>query len=121
MNSQSSIRAKYKNGNTISLESANARVNTLVSRFRNKNSPLYLYSGFVICDSETETFLGHATLGDGLEFGTAEMTFLNRLECWSRPSDVVLTYAAKAGMILYNADVVPHYGSALRYFCRKTV
>ena len=93
LNSQPSVRAKYADGSTKTMEATTARVNTFVSRFRNKNSPLYLYSGFVVSDSQTETFLGIATVGRGVEPGTSEMARLNRLECWSRPPDTVSTYA----------------------------
>ncbi|CAF3039986.1 unnamed protein product [Rotaria sp. Silwood2] len=181
LNSQPSVRAKYANGNIISLAATTARVNTLVNRFQNKNSPLYLYSGFVVSDSQTETFLGVVNLGGGSEPGTSEMARLNRIECWSRPPDVVSTYAvtdantinkktysgigtvetctllqyaarlkqagyevndhplkavvatarvenegswksnAKAGMTLYDVNVVSGYGSNLRYQLRKNV
>ncbi|CAF1339106.1 unnamed protein product [Rotaria sordida] len=93
LNSQPLVRAKYANGNITSREATTARVNTLVGRFRNKNSPLYLYSGFVVSDSQTETFLGIACIGGGSEPGTSEMSRLNRVECWSHPPDVVSTYA----------------------------
>ncbi|CAF2674012.1 unnamed protein product [Rotaria sp. Silwood2] len=181
LNSQPSVRAKYANGNIISLAATTARVNTLVNRFQNKNSPLYLYSGFVVSDSQTETFLGVVNLGGGSEPGTSEMARLNRIECWSRPPDAVSTYAvtdantinkktysgigtvetctllqyaarlkqagyevndhplkavvatarvenegswksnAKAGMTLYDVNVVSGYGSNLRYQLRKNV
>ncbi|CAF1082935.1 unnamed protein product [Rotaria sordida] len=93
LNSQPLVRAKFANGNTTSLEATTARVNTFVNRFRNKNSPLYLYSGFIVSDSQTETFLGVANLGSGVEAGTSEMARLNRVECWSRPPDAISTYA----------------------------
>jgi hypothetical protein len=85
LNSQSSVREKYADGNLMTLQSTIARVNTLAERFRNKKNPLYLYSGFVVSDSETETFLGMTTLGGGIQIGTSEIAFLNRSECWSRP------------------------------------
>ena len=85
LNSQPLVRAKYADGNTASLEATTARVNTFISRFRNKNSPSYLYSGFVVSDSQTGTFLGVVNLGLGAGMGTAEMAILNRTECWSRP------------------------------------
>jgi hypothetical protein len=93
LNREPSVRAKYANGNTSSLEATTARVNTFVDRFRNKNSALYLYSGFVVYDSQTETFVGFVNLGSGSESGTAEMAFLNRVQCWSHPPDLVSTYA----------------------------
>lgn len=85
LNSQPQVRAKYADGNTTSLEATTARMNTFTSRFRNKNSPAYLYSGFVVSDSQTDMFLGVVNLGFGLEAGTTEMSVLNRTECWSRP------------------------------------
>jgi len=94
LNSQPSVREKYADGNTTSLQATTARVNTLVNRFRDKNSPLYLYSGFVVYDSQTETFLGVANLGGGPEIGTSEMAFLNRSECWSHPPDIIPTYSS---------------------------
>jgi len=181
LNSQPSVRAKFADGNTMSLEATTARVNTFVSRFRNKNSPLYLYSGFVVYDSQTETFLGIANIGSGTQIGTSEMSYLNRQECWSHPPDIVSTYvqtdhnniknktysgigtvetctllqyatrlkqdgyqinghpliavvatsrldnegswksAAKAGMKLYDVDVVSHYGTSVRYQLRKDI
>jgi hypothetical protein len=179
LNSQTLVRAKFGNGNPISLEATTARVNTLVNRYENKKSPLYLYSGFVVSDSEIGTFLGFVNLGCGSEPGAAEMSFLNRSECWGRPPDVFSTYAvtdvnttskktysgvgtaevctllqyaarlkhdgyklnghplkavvatarvdnegswksiAKAGMTLYDVDIVSYYGSNLRYQLRK--
>ena len=85
INSQALVRAKFGNGNTTSLETTTARANTFISRFRNKDSPLYLYSGFIVSDSQTESFLGMVNLGSGVENGTAEMARLNRVECWSSP------------------------------------
>jgi RimJ/RimL family protein N-acetyltransferase len=177
LNSQPSVREKYGNGNTLSLQATTERINTFVQRFRDKNSPLYLYSGFVLYDSQTETFLGIANLGGGTEIGTAEMAFLNRPECWSHPHNSVSTnlkniiektysgigtvetstllqYAhrlkqdgyqikgqtlksvvataridnegswkscAKAGMILYDIDIIPYHGTKLRYQLRKNI
>lgn len=89
LNSQSSVREKYADGNTTSIQATITRVNTLVNRFKNKNSPLYLYSGFILYDSQTETFLGLANLGAGTDIGTAEIAFLNRSECWSHPSSII--------------------------------
>jgi hypothetical protein len=85
LNSQSSVRQKYADGNVTNLQSTITRVNTLTERFRNKNSPLYLYSGFVVYDYETEIFLGMANLGGGIQIGTSEIAFLNRSQCWSHP------------------------------------
>lgn len=82
------VREKYADGNTASLQATITRVNTFVQRFINKTSPLYLYSGFVLEDSQTETFLGIANLGGGSQTDTSEMAFLNRLECWSRPNNI---------------------------------
>ncbi|CAF2035334.1 unnamed protein product [Rotaria magnacalcarata] len=93
LNSQPLVREKFGDGNTLSLAATTARVNALVSRFRNKNSPLHLYSGFVVSDAQTETFLGIVNLGSGPEPGTSEIARLNRSEYWSHPPDVVSTYA----------------------------
>ncbi|CAF1969207.1 unnamed protein product [Rotaria magnacalcarata] len=93
LNSQPLVRKKFGDGNTLSLAATIARVNALVSRFRNKNSPLHLYSGFVVSDAQTETFLGIVNLGSGPEPGTSEIARLNRSEYWSHPPDVVSTYA----------------------------
>jgi hypothetical protein len=88
LSSQALVRAKYADGKTTSLEATTARVKTFTSRFRNKNSPTYLYSGFVVTDSQTDTFLGVVNLGVGIEAGTTEMAIMNRVECWSHPPGV---------------------------------
>lgn len=84
LNSQAAVRSLYSAGNTISLEATTKRVNTLAQRFRQKNSPTYLYSGFIVSDLQTEMFLGLANIGVGPAAGISEMAFLNRVECWSR-------------------------------------
>lgn len=85
LNSQPSVRSKYSDGTTVSLEATTTRVNTLARRFQDKNSPTYLYSGFIVSDLQTEMFLGLANIGVGPDAGISEMAFLNRSECWSRP------------------------------------
>lgn len=97
LNSQPLVREKYSDGNVVSLEGTTTRVHTLVNRFRNKNSPLYLYSGFVVSDAETEMFLGIANLGNSSGNGISEMACMNRTECWSRPPDAITTYAIVDG------------------------
>ena len=96
LNSQSLVRAKYADGKTTTRESTAARVHTFVDRFRNKTSPLYLYSGFVVSDPQTDTFLGVVNLGGGVEVGTTEMARLNRSEFWSRPPDTLSNYSVAA-------------------------
>ncbi|CAF0997188.1 unnamed protein product [Adineta steineri] len=91
LNSQHSVRAKYASGNTPSLKDTTARIHTLINRFKDKNSRLYLYSGFTVSDSQTDMFLGCANLGSGSEPGTSEMAFLNRQDCWSHPIDITST------------------------------
>ncbi|UJR07740.1 hypothetical protein I4U23_012024 [Adineta vaga] len=87
LNSQPTVRAKYGNGNTCSLEATTSRIHLLIERFKNKDSPLYLYSGFIVSDSQTGTFLGLVTLGGGTEPGTAEISRLNREDCWNRSNN----------------------------------
>ncbi|CAF1420167.1 unnamed protein product [Adineta ricciae] len=93
LNSQPLVRAKYADGQTSSLKATIARVETFVDRFQNRYCPLYLYSGFVVSDAQTETFLGLVNLGSGPMPATAEMAFLNRSDCWSRPPETISGYA----------------------------
>lgn len=88
LNSQPLVREKYSDGNIISFESTKTRIETLSNRFKNKNSPLYLYSGFVVYDYQTDTFLGMANIGAGPTTGIAEIAFLNRIECWSHSNNI---------------------------------
>lgn len=93
LNSQPLVREKYADGILPTRQQTNERMNTLMERFRDKKSPAYLYSAFVVSDGQTEDFLGFINLGVGIESGTAEMARLNRTECWSRPpSDTVRKY-----------------------------
>lgn len=88
LNSQPLVRQKYSDGNILSFQSTIQRINTLIQRFKDKNSSLYLYSGFTLYDSQTDTFLGFANIGAGNHIGIAEIAFLNRIECWShQPSN----------------------------------
>lgn len=93
LNSQPLVREKYADGIVQTREATAQRIRGLTQRFRDKKSPSYLYSAFIVSDGETENFLGFVNLGVGMEPGTAEMARLNRVECWSRPpTDVVAKY-----------------------------
>ena len=87
LNSQPAVRAKYSNGQICSLEQTTSRIRTLTDRFENRNSPLYLYSGFIVMEAETDMFIGMASIGKGTEPGTTEMSRLNRTECWNHASN----------------------------------
>ena len=88
LNSQPIVRRLYGTGVPLSLEATNDRVKTLVERFHNKESPMYLFSGFIVSDAQTDEFIGMATIGAGSENGTCELGFLNRVEFWSHIPDV---------------------------------
>lgn len=89
LNSNILVRQKLTNGNLLSRENTIKQVETLVQRFENDNSPLYLYSGLILEDFQTETFLGLAKLGDGPSPGSCEMGYVNRLESWSDSNSLV--------------------------------
>lgn len=93
LNSQVVVREKYANGKVVPAEATQDRVGVFCQRFDRKD-PLYLYSGFMVLDAETEQFLGICNLGGGMTEGASEMAFLNRADAWSLPPiDVVEKYA----------------------------
>jgi hypothetical protein len=96
LNSQPLVREKYANGQTVPPDATARRVAQFDARFQ-PGSPdgLYLYSGFVVTDPDTEAFLGLANLGgSGKNDGHAEMAFLNRADAWSSATpEIVEKYA----------------------------
>ncbi|CAF1093365.1 unnamed protein product [Adineta ricciae] len=102
LNSQPAVRAKYSNGQICSLEQTTSRIRTLAGRFENRNSPLYLYSGFIVTDAETDMFIGMASLGKGTEPGTTEMARLNRTECWNHSSNNTTAGVNTIGRKIYS-------------------
>jgi hypothetical protein len=74
LNSQPIVREKYADGKTASWEATQQRIQQLSDRFNpNCKDGLYLYSGFILSDAETQDFLGMANLGDQPETGILKL------------------------------------------------
>jgi len=92
LNNQPLVRGKYANGKTVSFQATEKRVAQFSDRFNPSSTDgLYLYSGFVVSDSDTDQFLGVANLGgSGKNDGHAEMAFLNRADAWSSATPAIV-------------------------------
>jgi hypothetical protein len=96
LNSQPLVRAKYASGATVTFEVTEKRTLQFNDRFNHDNTEgLYLYSGFIVSDTDTNDFLGIANLGgSGKNDGHAEMAFLNRPDSWSSATpEIIREYA----------------------------
>jgi len=95
LNKHPIVREKYADGKTPSEEATTRRITQLAERYKTgeEPSPLHLYSGFMVTDTETGTFLGMCNIGGGTQPGHAEMARLNRPDAWQHvPADVVERY-----------------------------
>lgn len=92
LNSQPLVRAKYANGKTTTWQATKDRINTFYNRFDpSKNQDdLYLWSGFVAEDNDTNNFLGYANLGAGEKVGQTEMAYLNGVHTWSSATPEII-------------------------------
>lgn len=96
LNSQPLVRARYASGVTVTFEVTEKRTLQFNDRFNPENTDgLYLYSGFIVSDADTNDFLGVANLGSsGKNDGYAEMAFLNRPDSWSSVTpEIIREYA----------------------------
>jgi hypothetical protein len=96
LNSQPLVKKMHANGEMASFQATAKTVEGFSDRFNpNSTGGLYLYSGFVVSDSDTEQFLGVANLGGGKKNdGHTEMGFLNRPDAWSSATaEIVKEYA----------------------------
>jgi len=87
LDSQPAVRAKYADGGIRSLEQTTTRVNTLSTRFSNRKDKLYLYSAFIVSDSDTGDLLGLNGIG-GSDYDQkyTEMFYYNTVASWSHRS-----------------------------------
>lgn len=94
LNSQPLVQEKYADGKTVDAQETQQRVNTFVERFENPKSPLFLLSGFVASDPQTDTFLGVCNLGGSTKDGYTEIAGLSRPDAWSHTSvEIIEKYA----------------------------
>ena len=102
LDSQPAVRAKYADGGIRSLEQTTTRVNTLSTRFSNRKDKLYLYSAFIVSDSDTGDLLGLNGIG-GSDYDQkyTEMFYYNTVASWSHRSlvsqEIAQEYDLKTG------------------------
>jgi hypothetical protein len=115
LDSQLLVRSQFAKGQTLTHEATTNRVKLLAERYENKNSPLYLYSAFIVRDKQTDEFLGVATLGRSSWPAAAEMSRLNRSQAWSQPrgSDRTLS-KSYAGLGTMETMTLLHYAEYLK-------
>ncbi len=94
LNSQPLVRAKYANGEIVSAEYTEKRIEVLSDRFNaDVADGCFMHGGFIVTDKDTGEFLGMVNSGTSLQAGITEIAGLYRADSWShKPGNLYADY-----------------------------